>query len=81
MLIKKNVLQLRSLAPKLSVINMYGSTETQRSVGYLEVPPPRLAPPPTAPPPTPSSTRSAPTRTSSSKPRRCVALYVDPVDP
>lgn len=39
MLIKKNVLQLRELAPKLSVINMYGSTETQRSVGYLEVRP------------------------------------------
>jgi L-aminoadipate-semialdehyde dehydrogenase len=39
MLIKKNVLQLRSLAPKLSVINMYGSTESQRSVGYLEVRP------------------------------------------
>jgi L-aminoadipate-semialdehyde dehydrogenase len=39
MLIKKNVMQLRSLAPKLSVINMYGSTESQRSVGYLEVRP------------------------------------------
>jgi len=38
-LIKKDVIRLRKLAPELMVINMYGSTETQRAVGYWEVPP------------------------------------------
>eukprot|EP00808_Paulinella_micropora_P018385 g11656.t1 len=37
MLIKRDVGILQSIAPKVSVINMYGSTETQRSVGYIEV--------------------------------------------
>ena len=36
MLIKRDVLKLRTLAPKVNVINMYGSTETQRAVGYYE---------------------------------------------
>mmetsp|Transcript_15111 Transcript_15111/g.22865 ORF Transcript_15111/g.22865 Transcript_15111/m.22865 type:complete len:1588 (+) Transcript_15111:149-4912(+) len=37
LLIKRDVQMLRQLAPNVRVINMYGSTETQRSVGYLEI--------------------------------------------
>jgi len=37
-LIKRDVYRLMKLAPNGKVINMYGSTETQRSVGYFEVP-------------------------------------------
>jgi L-2-aminoadipate reductase len=37
MLIKRDVLRLRRLCPNIRVINMYGSTETQRSVGYYVV--------------------------------------------
>eukprot|EP01116_Phalansterium_solitarium_P003577 TRINITY_DN1439_c0_g1_i1.p1 TRINITY_DN1439_c0_g1~~TRINITY_DN1439_c0_g1_i1.p1 ORF type:complete len:1931 (+),score=838.25 TRINITY_DN1439_c0_g1_i1:91-5883(+) len=38
MLAKRDVLRLRKLAPSVACINMYGSTETQRAVGYFEVP-------------------------------------------
>lgn len=38
-LIKRDVTRLRRLAPQVMCINMYGSTETQRAVGYYEVPP------------------------------------------
>ncbi|GAB5360383.1 hypothetical protein AAMO2058_000623000 [Amorphochlora amoebiformis] len=37
LLIKRDVQMLRELAPNVRVINMYGSTETQRGVGYLEI--------------------------------------------
>lgn len=37
-LIKRDVLRLKELAPNAKCINMYGSTETQRAVGYFEVP-------------------------------------------
>lgn len=37
-LIKRDVNRLRKLCPNVRCINMYGSTETQRSVGYFEVP-------------------------------------------
>eukprot|EP00004_Rigifila_ramosa_P024509 TRINITY_DN7128_c0_g1_i1.p1 TRINITY_DN7128_c0_g1~~TRINITY_DN7128_c0_g1_i1.p1 ORF type:complete len:1995 (+),score=422.61 TRINITY_DN7128_c0_g1_i1:669-5987(+) len=37
-LIKRDVFRLRKLAPNVRCINMYGSTETQRSVGFYEVP-------------------------------------------
>uniref|UniRef100_A0A6B2KWQ6 Carrier domain-containing protein n=1 Tax=Arcella intermedia TaxID=1963864 RepID=A0A6B2KWQ6_9EUKA len=37
-LLKKDVGLLYNLAPNITVINMYGSTETQRSVGYYKVP-------------------------------------------
>lgn len=39
MLIKKDVLRLRTLAPHVHCINMYGSTETQRAVGYMDIEP------------------------------------------
>lgn len=35
----RDVLRLQALAPNTTVINMYGTTETQRSVSYLKVPP------------------------------------------
>eukprot|EP01135_Chromosphaera_perkinsii_P008712 Nk52_evm45s1444 gene=Nk52_evmTU45s1444 len=37
-LTKRDVVRLQALAPKMSVINMYGTTETQRAVSYLTVP-------------------------------------------
>lgn len=37
-LIKRDVNRLKRLCPNSRCINMYGSTETQRSVGYFEVP-------------------------------------------
>jgi len=37
-LIKRDVYRLRRLCPNVRCINMYGSTETQRSVGYFVVP-------------------------------------------
>lgn len=36
-LIKRDVLKLKRLAPAVHCINMYGSTETQRAVGYIEI--------------------------------------------
>jgi L-aminoadipate-semialdehyde dehydrogenase len=38
LLIKRDVLRLFSIAENVSLINMYGSTETQRAVGYFDVP-------------------------------------------
>ncbi|KZP25738.1 alpha-aminoadipate reductase Lys1p [Athelia psychrophila] len=38
-LTKRDVLRLQSLAPHARVINMYGTTETQRAVSYFAVPP------------------------------------------
>ena len=38
LLIKRDVRRLTHIAPNVSVINMYGSTETQRAVGYYAVP-------------------------------------------
>ena len=37
---KSDVERLQRLAPALSCVNLYGSTETQRSVGYFPVPRP-----------------------------------------
>jgi L-aminoadipate-semialdehyde dehydrogenase len=38
-LTKKDVMRLQHLAHNVSVINMYGTTETQRAVSYLKIPP------------------------------------------
>ncbi|UKZ67676.1 putative NRPS-like protein biosynthetic cluster [Trichoderma atroviride] len=38
LLTKKDVNKLRNLAPNTSVINLYGSTESQRAVSYFEIP-------------------------------------------
>lgn len=38
-LAKQDVSRLRQLAPNVTVVNMYGTTETQRSVSYLKLPP------------------------------------------
>lgn len=38
-LTKRDVLRLQYLAPNTQVINMYGTTETQRAVSYLTIPP------------------------------------------
>lgn len=38
LLTKKDTTKLRNLAPDTSVINLYGSTESQRAVSYLEIP-------------------------------------------
>ena len=38
-LTRQNVTQLRSLAPNITCINSYGSTESQRAVGYYLIPP------------------------------------------
>eukprot|EP01061_Rhynchopus_euleeides_P038074 TRINITY_DN65465_c0_g1_i1.p1 TRINITY_DN65465_c0_g1~~TRINITY_DN65465_c0_g1_i1.p1 ORF type:complete len:1601 (+),score=721.76 TRINITY_DN65465_c0_g1_i1:317-4804(+) len=40
MLIKRDVLRLRGLAPNCRIINMWGTTETSRAVGYFDVPSP-----------------------------------------
>ncbi|KAK7544150.1 uncharacterized protein J3D65DRAFT_608667 [Phyllosticta citribraziliensis] len=37
-LIKRDVRRLQDLAPNVRVVNMYGTTETQRAVSYFEVP-------------------------------------------
>ena len=37
-LTKKDTTKLRNLAPDASVINLYGSTESQRAVSFLEIP-------------------------------------------
>lgn len=41
-LIKRDVNRLKKLCPNSKCINMYGSTETQRSVGYFVVPEPEI---------------------------------------
>ena len=33
-LTKRDVARLRKLAPKITCVNLYGSTETQRAVGH-----------------------------------------------
>ncbi|OQY29316.1 MAG: hypothetical protein B6244_04180 [Candidatus Cloacimonetes bacterium 4572_55] len=38
-LMRHDVLQMRSYAPNATIVNCYGSTETQRSIGYYQVPP------------------------------------------
>ncbi|KAH8670776.1 aminoadipate reductase [Xylariales sp. PMI_506] len=38
LLTKKDCRKLRDLAPNVTVINLYGSTETQRAVSFFEVP-------------------------------------------
>lgn len=37
-LIKRDCRSLQALAPNVNIVNMYGTTETQRSVSYYEVP-------------------------------------------
>jgi L-2-aminoadipate reductase len=37
-LIKRDCRSLQSLAPNVSIVNMYGTTETQRAVSYYEIP-------------------------------------------
>ncbi|KAJ3298155.1 large subunit of alpha-aminoadipate reductase [Borealophlyctis nickersoniae] len=43
-LTKRDVSRLQHLAPNTHVINMYGTTETQRAVSYLKIPPPTVNP-------------------------------------
>ena len=43
-LTKKDVMRLQHLANNTRVINMYGTTETQRAVSYLSIPPASLNP-------------------------------------
>ena len=38
LLTKKDCRKLRNLAPNATVINLYGTTETQRAVSFFEVP-------------------------------------------
>ena len=38
-LTKRDCLRLQSLAPNVRIINMYGTTETQRAVSYFAIPP------------------------------------------
>ncbi|KAJ3145502.1 large subunit of alpha-aminoadipate reductase [Geranomyces michiganensis] len=38
-LTKRDVLRLQYLAPNTHVVNMYGTTETQRAVSYMTIPP------------------------------------------
>eukprot|EP00756_Hemistasia_phaeocysticola_P005180 Hpha_TRINITY_DN13208_c0_g1::TRINITY_DN13208_c0_g1_i1::g.155002::m.155002/K00143/LYS2; L-2-aminoadipate reductase len=40
MLIKRDVIRLQTIAPTCRIINMWGTTETSRAVGYFNVPPP-----------------------------------------
>ncbi|KAK2731951.1 large subunit of alpha-aminoadipate reductase [Myotisia sp. PD_48] len=37
-LIKRDCRSLQSLAPNVNIVNMYGTTETQRAVSYFEIP-------------------------------------------
>ena len=37
-LTKRDCLRLQALAPNVRIINMYGTTETQRAVSYMEIP-------------------------------------------
>ncbi|UKZ51964.1 putative NRPS-like protein biosynthetic cluster [Trichoderma virens] len=44
LLTKKDTTKLRNLAPNTRVINLYGSTESQRAVSYFEIPSKALEP-------------------------------------
>jgi len=37
-LIKRDCRSLQGLAPNVAIVNMYGTTETQRAVSYYEIP-------------------------------------------
>ncbi|KAI1992100.1 large subunit of alpha-aminoadipate reductase [Ophidiomyces ophidiicola] len=37
-LIKRDCMSLQALAPNVNIVNMYGTTETQRAVSYFEIP-------------------------------------------
>ena len=37
-LTKRDVIRLQNLAPNITIVNMYGTTETQRAVSYLAIP-------------------------------------------
>jgi L-2-aminoadipate reductase len=37
-LIKRDCSRLQELAPNVAIVNMYGTTETQRAVSYFEIP-------------------------------------------
>ncbi|KAJ8093146.1 large subunit of alpha-aminoadipate reductase [Marasmius tenuissimus] len=39
LLTKRDCLRLQSLAPNVAIVNMYGTTETQRAVSYYRLPP------------------------------------------
>ncbi|HEX6291542.1 MAG TPA: amino acid adenylation domain-containing protein, partial [Herpetosiphonaceae bacterium] len=41
----RDVARIRALAPQVQCINFYGSTETQRAVGYYRIPPEEERPP------------------------------------
>ncbi|KAJ3106195.1 large subunit of alpha-aminoadipate reductase [Phlyctochytrium planicorne] len=41
-LTKRDVTRLQFLAPNVFIVNMYGTTETQRAVSYLKIPPPSV---------------------------------------
>ncbi|KAJ3399369.1 large subunit of alpha-aminoadipate reductase [Chytriomyces hyalinus] len=43
-LTKRDVSRLQYLAQNVTIINMYGTTETQRAVSYLPIPPPSVNP-------------------------------------
>ncbi|MCJ1397376.1 large subunit of alpha-aminoadipate reductase [Xylographa trunciseda] len=43
-LIKRDCKRLQELAPNVSIVNMYGTTETQRAVSYFEIPSRNKAP-------------------------------------
>ena len=43
-LTKRDCLRLQSLAANVRIINMYGTTETQRAVSYFSIPPASLDP-------------------------------------
>ncbi|KAI8591900.1 hypothetical protein BDZ88DRAFT_410051 [Geranomyces variabilis] len=43
-LTKRDVLRLQYLAPNTHVVNMYGTTETQRAVSYMTIPPSNINP-------------------------------------
>ncbi|GLV55536.1 hypothetical protein KDH_23800 [Dictyobacter sp. S3.2.2.5] len=44
-LTRRHVSQLRAFAPRATVVNFYGSTETQRSLGYFVLPPAQVGQP------------------------------------
>ena len=62
-LTKRDASRMQKVAPHLHVINMYGTTETQRAVSYYTLPPISSTPPSSAPP----RTSSRPARACSTR--------------
>ncbi|MEA2174839.1 MAG: hypothetical protein QOD00_2431 [Blastocatellia bacterium] len=68
-LTRRDVSRLRELAPSVTCVNFYGSTETQRAVGYFIVPDNFIASPPA-----PGQDEAVPERASRGTPKEIIPV-------